>query len=209
MDDAPGPSSERGLLGLLKSAGLSALYLTYLVISSVFSILVLLFQELLRNPCWYGRAERGRRFSGSAAMIAVDAIWAVAAYWLADYLRCVLWQETAWPEIVENYGSSLSTHIEMSAFVAVVWPVILYALGWYKPRWRSVRWKILRTAAALAVLGLSMAAVSLLRWRELYPRMEIAFVVVVLPSITILTRTLWDVGSYLLSRPRSDVSQEY
>ena len=93
--------------------------------------------------------------------------------------------------------------------VSIIWPVILYCLGWYKRRWRSLSWKIFRTVAALTILGLSMSGLSLLIHRGLYPRAQMGFTVVMLPTITILIRTLWDVAFGPRTEPQPNDPDEW
>jgi hypothetical protein len=202
-------SRKRAVLGILGMVGFSLLYLGYVALSSLFAILLFSFWMMFPSSRWYNRASNGHRFFGTEGMIIVDAMRAFLAYLCADFLRCMLWMKTDWPEVVEGYGSTLSIHAKMAAFILLLWPFILYCLGWYKCRWRPLHWKIICTVAALAILALSMSAVSLLLERELYPRAQLGFVAVTLPLITILTRSIWELVRHVRSGAPPGVRNEY
>ncbi len=65
------------------------------------------------------------------------------------------------------------------------------------------------TVAALTILGLSMSGLSLLIHRGLYPRAQMGFTVVMLPTITILIRTLWDVAFGQRTEPQPNDAHEW
>ena len=129
FDSAPkSPVQKRRIPGILKSLGVSFLYLVYLSVSSVFGLLVLFLHELFRNPCWYSRHSRGSRVSSAARTMIVDAMWVLLAYVCADIVRCYLYLRIPWPEVDPHYGSTLDIHIKMMVFVSIIWPIILYCL---------------------------------------------------------------------------------
>ncbi len=198
----------RSAIDTIKLLPLGLLYAAYLALSFAVGLAVLLFQELFRDPCWCSRHDRHHRISPIAATMAVDAAWALIAYVLGDFLRCRLWLQTGWPETEPNYGPTIEVHLKMLACVVILWPLILYCLGWYKARWRPLHWRITRTIAALALLGLSMSAVSLLFARVIYPRAQFGFMIVMLPLITMLFGALRDLVVYLRrGRPANAASE--
>jgi len=203
------PDNDHNLFRSLKALGLGVLYLLYLSISTVLGLVLFLFQELFHDPCWYRRADRCHRISPTASTMIIDGVWALFAYLSADYLRCVFWMKTQWPETVEGYGSTIMIHAKMLPLVVVLWPIILYCLGWYQRRWRTLVWKILRTVAALLILALSMAGASLLISRELYPRAQIGFMVLMLPLLTTLIRGGRDIVVHLRNRHAPQMTTEW
>lgn len=211
MSQATNRSSDHrsGMLKSLGTAGISVLYVLYMIVSTVFGAVLFLFYEMFRDPrC--RRLHRDRHISGSAAgAMVADALWAVLAYVLADYLRCALWMKTSWPEVVPDYGSTIVVHIKMLAVVAISWPIILYCLGWYRLRWRPLRWRILRTIAGLAILGLVMSAAAVLLMRLIYPRYQIAFLIVSLPALTSILRSIADVVRRVRSGAESDTPKDW
>lgn len=211
MSQATNSSSDNhgGMLKSLGAVGITVLYVLYLVVSSVFGAVFLLVYEMFRDPrC--RRLQHDRHISDSAAgAMVADALWAVLAYVLADYLRCVLWMKRSWPEVVPDYGSTIDVHIKMLVVAAICWPIILYCLGWYRLRWRPLRWRILRTIAALAILGLAMSAAAILLMRIIYPRYQIAFMIVTLPALTSILRAIADVFRRLRSGAESDAPRDW
>jgi hypothetical protein len=155
-----------------------------LLVSFLFTLPVMIMQQVFPNRSPHHSDRYGFQVPTRAVMVLIDIVCVVATYLLADVLRCAYWQKTAWPEKVEGVGSTLDLHIKMMVLIAVAWPLILHWLGWYKPRWRSWWWKARNTLAATVLLGLTMSALSLLLHRELYPRIQIAFVAALLPITT-------------------------
>ena len=211
MSQATNRSSDHrgGMLKSLETVGISILYVLYVVVSSAFGAVLFLFYEMFRDPrC--RRLHHDRRIPGSAAgAMVADALWAVLAYVLADFLRCALWMKTSWPEVVPDYGSTIAVHLKMLVVVAICWPIILYCLGWYRLRWRPLHWRILRTIAALAILGLVMSAASVLLMRLIYPRLQIAFMMVALPTLTSILRSIGDVVRRVRSGAESDAPKDW
>ncbi len=121
-------------------------------------------------------------------MIAIDALVVVAAYLLADYLRCRFWMGTEWPEAIGGTTSSVRIHMKVLAFLPAIWAFSLNQLGWYAPKWRPRAWLIRTALSATGILILSMAALALLLERELYPRAQMGFVALLLPATTLVVR---------------------
>ena len=139
-------------------------------------------------------------------MIAIDALAVVAAYLLADYLRCRFWMRTPWPELIDGKVSSVRVQMKVLVFLPWVWPAILTRFGWYEARWRSWHWVLRKSAAAAAFLGLFMAAAALLLERDLYPRFQIVAMVAAAPATAMAMRgiTAW-AGRHLGTRHRRRV----
>ncbi len=145
-----------------------------------------------------------------AGMVAADAVAIFLTYVLADMLRCHLWMQTDWPELVPigagEYLSSVRIHMKVLALLPIGWPVILGFLGWYEPRWRPLGWLARTTVAGTAVLALLMAGLALLFERELYPRAQIGFVAALLPATTLMVRGITGLaGRWIGSRHRRHV----
>ncbi|MCZ6816459.1 MAG: sugar transferase [Planctomycetota bacterium] len=120
-------------------------------------------------------------------MIAIDSITIFGTYVIADMARCHL-RDTDWPELIGGEINSVRVQAKVLVFLPFAWPVILNTLGWYNQRWRSWRWVLRKGVAASVLLGLLISALALLFERELYPRMQIALVVVLLPATTAAAR---------------------
>lgn len=174
------PSATRG--GLARVAG-GAAYGLWLLASIAFTLPILIFQQLLPNRSAHHAKEHGYGTPPMLTVVLIDVLAALAAYWIADWIRC-RYEGIGWPEVEPNFGSTLMVHVRMSAFVAVAWPTILAWLGWYRSRWRSWRWKAVNTFAASVLLGMAMGAFSMLVDRLIYPRMQIAIAVAVVPITT-------------------------
>lgn len=127
-----------------------------------------------------------------AAPVFADIVSVTATYVLADVLRCTLWMHRSWPEHLPGYGSTHLMHARMLISVVIVWPLILHWLGWHRLSRRPWPRQAARAVAASVVLGLTVAAFSLLFERQLYPRAQIAFVVCLLPLATLATRAVAD-----------------
>lgn len=175
QDNAPRSMAIRALGGVAYSLWLTA--------SVLFTLPIFVFQQLLPNRSAHHAKDHGYGTPPLGVVVAIDVLAALAAYWLADWLRCTL-QNLPWPEVVPEYGSTLMVHVRMAAFVAVAWPLILAWLGWYRARWRSWRWKAVNTVAACVLLGMAMAAFSMLVDRSIYPRKQIAIASAVIPITT-------------------------
>lgn len=123
-------------------------------------------------------------------LIAADAVAIVLVYVVADYLRCRLWMQTNWPEIVPGHGSTVRLHMKVLVILPVAWPAILNWLGWYDQKWRPWEWFVRTALAASTILVLLMAALALLLERELYPRAQIAGVMLLLPATALAVRSI-------------------
>lgn len=123
-------------------------------------------------------------------MVVSDAIAIVGVYIIADIFRCHFWMRTPWPEVIDGRWSSVRIHMTVLAFLPLIWPAILNALGWYAQKWRSWRWVVQNAVGAACALALSMAALALLLERELYPRAQIGLVAFLLPATTIGVRCI-------------------
>ncbi|MBN2559872.1 MAG: hypothetical protein JXQ75_02950 [Phycisphaerae bacterium] len=117
-----------------------------------------------------------------------DVVLVLVTYVLADVLRCTLWMQTSWPEVVPDHGSTIRVHLRMLVLLAFLWPLILRCLRWHEPAGWPMPWLVRRAVAASLLLVLSMAAYSMLLERGLYPRAQIAFLAVLLPGATVLAR---------------------
>jgi hypothetical protein len=183
MDD-----KKNAILPILAALPLSVLYFVWILVTAIFGLAVYLLVALFPSRSAHHAGRYGASVPSRIGVVAADVLAVVLAYTAADLLRCTFWQHCSWPEVDVNYGSTLKVHLRMLLFVPVAWPLILYWLGWYRPRWRSWQWKVLRTVAAAVLLGLAMAGFSLLVDRLIYPRVQIGFVVVVLPVATLVVR---------------------
>ena len=183
MDD-----KKSAILPILAALPLSVLYLVWILITAIFGLAVYLLVALFPSRSAHHAGRYGASVPSRIGVVAADVLAVVLAYVAADLLRCRFWQHCPWPEEVPGYGSTLWVHLKMLLFVPVAWPLILYWLGWYRPRWRSWQWRALRTVAAAVLLGLAMAGFSVLVDRVIFPRAQIGFVVVVLPAATIIVR---------------------
>lgn len=105
----------------------------------------------------------------------------LSTYVGADVLRCRVWMRTPWPEVVEEYGSTIGLHLAMMAVIAVAWPLILRWLGWYRPIGVGWRRTVGQALGATALLALTIAGSAVLIHRELYPRAQIGLVAAILP----------------------------
>ncbi len=123
-------------------------------------------------------------------LVLADFLTLIVTYVLGDLLRCAAWMQRSWPEEVPGYGSTLRDHVEMLVFLAVIWPLILWWMGCYKLDRRPLRWLVRQVAVASAVLALSMSAYSMLFARDIYPRAQIGFLMLLLPVMTMLLRKL-------------------
>lgn len=141
-----------------------------------------------------------------AGRIAADVLVIFLTYVAADMLRCRFWMHVEWPELIQvgppvDTLSSVRLHMKVLALLPLAWPLILNWLGWYERRWRSWRWLTRTVLAGTAILGLLLAGLALLFARELYPRAQIGFVVLLLPATTAAMRGISaSVGRWLGSR---------
>ncbi len=143
-------------------------------------------------------------------MIVADVVTICLTYILADILRCTLWMRLdfpeQWPEMIEGFGSSVRMHMRVMALLPLGWPLILGLLGWYQQRWRPWRWVVKNSLAASAVLGMLLAAVALLFARDMYPRAQIGFVLILLPATTSAVRGISVLmGRWISSRQKRHV----
>lgn len=180
----------------LQAAGLFILYAVFLVLSSAFVLAFMAVRALLRHRVLPAEADVKPR---TAWFVSFDVLSLLLTYLLADLFRVLVIEKKAWPEELEGYGSTLTEHGIMLAFIVPAWLAILAWLGWYRPRRRSPRWRAVNTAAATILLGLSMGAFAMLAARLVYPRWQIALVVVLLPFVSGIVRSAVDP----LLRPRS------
>lgn len=136
-----------------------------------------------------------------AFLILLDALAIVAAYMLADFLRCRLWMRTDWPELIDGRISSVRIHMKILVFLPAVWPILLHRLGWYEIRRRALHWTVRTAISAGALLALFIAAAALLLERDLYPRFQIGLMAVAAPTTALFVRWISrSVGSTLGSR---------
>ena len=202
-------SETKTLRSGLRFAALGVIYAIGLVLSALFVIPIFVAEQLLPSRTKHHGERYGYTLPGRIGMIALDVSSVASAYWLGDYLRCRLYQHTSWPEIVPDFGPTLRIHVQMMVLVAVVWPLILYLMGWYAERWRSWGWRVRNTVASMAVVGMTIAAGSLLIHRDIYPRAQIGFAVAARPLPTAAIRVLGDLIVRLgrgspLDRPPAD-----
>lgn len=133
-----------------------------------------------------------------ATMVAADILTIILTYLVADYLRCVLWMRTEWPEMISGTVSSVRVQMPVFALVPFIWPTILNSLGWYAQKWRTFGWYVRTSLLAGGLLALVMAAIALVFERELYPRAQIGLVAAFTPATTMAARgiTGW-IGRWL------------
>ncbi|GMU34545.1 MAG: hypothetical protein HS101_19410 [Planctomycetia bacterium] len=180
----------RQVADFVKSVALFVVYAVFLLISSIFVLIVFIGEQFLPPRSDHHADRYAGWMPGRAGMIAMDVAAIILAYLAADYARCAFYMHTAWPEQVEGYGSTLGIHLRMLAAVVVVWPIVLSVVGWYRPARRSHSWRIRRTLSSMLIVGLTMSAVALIIQRSLFPRAQIAFVLIALPFATALVRSL-------------------
>ncbi|MBN2559873.1 MAG: hypothetical protein JXQ75_02955 [Phycisphaerae bacterium] len=186
---------------VLAAVPLLVLYTLWFIASSAFCLLAFLLVAFFPSRSAHHAERYGAKVPSRIGVIAGDIVAVVMAYIVADMLRCALWMHTSWPEVVPGYGSTMYVHLRMLAILPIAWPLILRWLGWYKQRWRSWQWRVLRTVAASVLLGMSMAAFSLLFDRQIYPRAQVAFVVILLPVATATVRGVSRLVGRLLGSP--------
>ncbi|MFQ5410967.1 MAG: sugar transferase [Phycisphaerae bacterium] len=121
-------------------------------------------------------------------LIAADAVAVCLAYILADVLRCRFWLHTDWPEFHPAFGSTERIHFKILVFLPLAWPLLLAHLRWYEQRWRSWNWTLRTVLTATTLLVLLMATLALLLERVRYPRIQIAFVALLLPATALAVR---------------------
>jgi hypothetical protein len=173
----------------LQAAGLFVLYAVFLVLSSVFVIAFMAVRALVRPRVLSDESDVRPR---TALFGLLDILSLLVTYLLADLFRVLVIENKPWPEELEGYGSTLTEHGIMLAFILPAWIAILAWLGWYRPRRRSPRWRAVNTAAASVLLGLSMGAFAMIAARTVYPRWQIALVVLLLPFVTGIVRSVAD-----------------
>lgn len=130
--------------------------------------------------------QRGGANTRRWRYIALDAATVVVAYVVADILRVTLRQQTAWPEQLDGYGSTLTTHLLVLAVISVAWVIILNRLGWYHATMRTLRWRLRNIVMATVLLTLTLSTTALLLARDVYPRAQIGFFLLALPIISAL-----------------------
>ncbi|RIK65116.1 MAG: sugar transferase [Planctomycetota bacterium] len=140
-------------------------------------------------------------------MIAADALAIFLTYVVADILRCRLHMGVDWPELLPGKISSVrEVHLKVLALLPFGWPLILSLLGWYQQRWRPVGWLLRTVLIADAILALFMAGLALLFVRELYPRAQIGFMLLLTPATTLAVRGITGIaGRWISSRQRRHV----
>lgn len=139
-------------------------------------------------------------------LIAADAVAMILTYILADVLRCRFWLHTDWPEFHPVFGSTERLHFKILVFLPFAWPIILAQLRWYDQRWRNWQWSFRTALSATVILVLFMATLALLLERVRYPRIQIAFVAILLPATALAVRGIsgW-VSRWVGSRGRRRV----
>lgn len=165
-------------------------YPAFLVVSTLFVVPVSLWNQLFADRSAPLASVRSRMIHRSRRFVFIDVIATVVTYVLADMVRCSFWMGISWPEIVPGHGSTQSIHLAMLGLLALAWPSILYWLGWYRPRRRTVAWRMRNTFAAAAILALLMSTVALAAFREIYPRAQIGLMVALLPVVTAVIRLI-------------------
>ncbi len=179
-------------MSIVQSMWRGVLFVLWTIATIVFALPAMLLEMAMPNRSDHHDAEHGQQVPHGPLMVGLDAVSALCTYFIADLIRCWINGRT-WPEVVAGQGSTLHLHIKMAIAVTIAWPLILYWLGWYKPRWRSWQWRLRGTAAAGVLLGLVMSATSLVLHRDLYPRSQIGFTVIMIPLMTaiVLSIRVW------------------
>ncbi|MFQ5429309.1 MAG: hypothetical protein ACE5E1_03265 [Phycisphaerae bacterium] len=181
--------THRSIASVLGSVGAGILYPLFLLVSTLFVVPIALFQLILPARSAHHSRRHGFVVPRKTWIIAIDFIAAMVTYITADYLRCTLYMGKPWPEVVDGHETAW-IHALMLACLPFAWTTILFWLGWYKPRWRSWRWRAVNTVAAAVLLALFMSCFALLVARILYPRVQIVAVVILLPLVTGILRSL-------------------
>lgn len=135
-------------------------------------------------------------------MIAADAVSIFLAYVVADILRCKLYMQVDWPELLPGKVSSVrEVHMKVLVFLPLAWPAILWTLGWYQMRWRPWTWLLRQAVVSGMVIGLLISGLALLFAREAYPRAQIGFLLPLVPATALMVRGINGVaGRWLSSR---------
>jgi len=168
-------------------------YLAFLALSAIFVGLYTLICAAV-----VGRSEKdpdGNSATDAHAtwlQMALDGVTVALAYLAADVLRVTLRQNTGWPEQLEGYGSTLTTHLLVLGVVTAAWVIILGRLGWYRATLQSLRVRLRTILTATVLLTLTLATTALLFARDVYPRAQIGFFLVVLPVMSAAMRGLVD-----------------
>jgi len=167
-------------------------YLAFLALSAIFVGLYTLICAAVA-----GRSEEADGNSATDAhttwlQMAFDGVTVALAYLVADVLRVTLRQNTGWPEQLEGYGSTLTTHLLVLGVVTVAWVIILARLGWYRATLASLRVRLRTLFTATVLLTLTVATTALLFARDVYPRAQIGFFLVVLPVMSATMRSLFE-----------------
>lgn len=181
---------EKSISSILASVGAALLYPIFLVVSTLFVVPFSIAQQMLAGRSEVPATRRQRITHRLRWFLVIDLIATVVTYIATDYVRCTIREGRPWPEELPGFGSTAWIHAVMLGLLVFVWPSILYWLGWYRPRNRSLRWRLQNTVAAAALLAFFMSTVALLGFRVAYPRMQIGLVVVFLPIVTALLRII-------------------
>lgn len=180
-------------ISILRAIVVAPSYVIFLTLSTIFAAAyAILCAVIARRAESDELRQPGMRTPPKYLMILLDGVTVIAAYLLADFLRVTFRQHTQWPEHLEGYGSTLMTHLAVMAILPICWTIILGWLGWYRPIARTFRWRANNTVAGTILLGLTLASAALLFARDVYPRAQIGYFLVVLPFVTALVRALID-----------------
>ncbi len=167
-------------------------YLAFLALSALFvGLYTLICAAVAGRPRNDGDGD-ATVARASWPQVAVDGVTVALAYLVADVLRVTLRENTGWPERLEGYGSTLTTHLVVLGVITLAWMIILQRLGWYQHAMHSLRARLRTILTATVLLTLTLATTALLFAREVYPRAQIGFFLVVLPVMSAVMRGLVD-----------------
>ncbi|MBX3394874.1 MAG: hypothetical protein KF841_05865 [Phycisphaerae bacterium] len=182
----------------------AGVYPLFLVLSTLYVLPLSLWNQLFADRCTSLASVRSRVIHRSRWFVLIDVIATIVTYIVADLFRCGLWMGCGWPENVPGHGSTQNIHLLMLGFLVFAWPSILYWLGWYRPRRRTITWRMRNTVAAAGILTLLMSAVALASFREIYPRAQIGLMVGLLPIITAVIRLIVESLEQFVTRRHRD-----
>ncbi|HWL95084.1 MAG TPA: hypothetical protein VNT79_16310 [Phycisphaerae bacterium] len=178
-----------GMLGSLSALCAALIYPLFLIVSAIFVVPLTLLTQTIAGRAPETSSLRMRVQHRTRWFVFIDLLSTALAYLVADFFRCRWWMQVSWPEVVHGYGNTIGMHLTMLAILVPAWPIILYWLGWYRPRHRPWGWRVKNTLVAGGVLGLLMCAIALGGFREIYPRAQIGFTILILPLMTGLIRS--------------------
>lgn len=171
----------------------AVLYPLFLILSTLFVVPYSLIQQMFAVRADADASRRTRMVHRARWFVFIDVVATILTYLSADIVRCQFWIQREWPEVVPTYGSTFDIHMMMLGALVFAWPSILYWLGWYRPRHRTIVWRTKNTVAAAIMLAFFMSTVALLGFREIYPRTQIGFTILLLPLVTAIIRTVIEV----------------